>query len=211
MPNESDILYMPMRRDDLQTINRIFATMDTLTNGRIRTDESSFNRVHNIAYALLKQRRGEPLKLALQTLLDCWRVGSGDWTWAEELIVLRGTPDHGSRTNALIEDIKERGIQTPILLGTDGRVWDGHHRVIAAMILGLENVPVEFAWEERSDNTPHAIASRRRKVDNAAQVIFEKLRKNTTVPDMPDILVYTCARALVDTTEQIWKDKNDDE
>lgn len=33
----------------------------------------------------------------------------------------------------------------PILLGTDGRVWDGHHRLCVADMLGLDAVPCEFA------------------------------------------------------------------
>lgn len=43
----------------------------------------------------------------------------------------------------LAVDIRERGIQTPIRLGNDGRVWDGHHRLRVAVLLGLDEVPVE--------------------------------------------------------------------
>lgn len=32
------------------------------------------------------------------------------------------------------------------LLGDDGRVWDGHHRIVAARSLGWRWLPVEF-WE----------------------------------------------------------------
>ena len=39
--------------------------------------------------------------------------------------------------------INRCGITTPILLGDDGRVWDGHHRLAAAQMLGLESVPIE--------------------------------------------------------------------
>src|SRR5690606_22968569 len=48
----------------------------------------------------------------------------------------------------LLTRIREEGIREPILLGTDGRVWDGHHRITVAMHLGLESVPVEFAGED---------------------------------------------------------------
>src|SRR5690606_24415273 len=48
----------------------------------------------------------------------------------------------------LLTRIREEGIREPILLGTDGRVWDGHHRITVAMHLGLESVPVEFASED---------------------------------------------------------------
>ncbi len=43
----------------------------------------------------------------------------------------------------LAVDIRANGMQTPIRLGNDGRVWDGHHRLRVAVILGLDEVPVE--------------------------------------------------------------------
>lgn len=48
----------------------------------------------------------------------------------------------------------EEVIKEPILLGDDGRVWDGHHRVCAAMYIGESSVPVEWIdeWRERRDS-----------------------------------------------------------
>lgn len=42
----------------------------------------------------------------------------------------------------LTTSIQKVGIRSPILLGDDGRVWDGHHRIAVAHRLGLESVPV---------------------------------------------------------------------
>lgn len=52
----------------------------------------------------------------------------------------------------LATSIQETGIHRPILVGTDGRVWDGHHRLAAAHRLGLISVPVTFAGEEEEAN-----------------------------------------------------------
>lgn len=45
----------------------------------------------------------------------------------------------------LVRDIAVNGIQNPVLLGNDGRVWDGHHRIAAAVALGLEDIPTTEA------------------------------------------------------------------
>lgn len=42
----------------------------------------------------------------------------------------------------LVESINDFGMREPILLGDDGRVWDGHHRIAAAMFIGMAEVPV---------------------------------------------------------------------
>lgn len=79
----------------------------------------------------------------LDHLLGVYRVGSGDWAWREEYDNLIDQPD----TQKLLARIRAEGIREPVLLGTDGRVWDGHHRIVIAMHLGLDSVPVEFAGE----------------------------------------------------------------
>lgn len=63
--------------------------------------------------------------------------------WPMEFYLLRGT--HWAALRHLVESIKAEGIRTPILLGNDGRVWDGHHRLCVADMLGLDEVPVKFA------------------------------------------------------------------
>lgn len=80
-------------------------------------------------------------QVRLDALLDVYSVGSGDWSWDEEYTKLIDQPG----TRKLLDRIRAEGIREPILLGTDGRVWDGHHRIIIAMHIGIDSVPVEFA------------------------------------------------------------------
>lgn len=47
----------------------------------------------------------------------------------------------------LATSVQEAGIHMPILIGSDGRVWDGHHRLAVAHKLGLSEVPIEWAGE----------------------------------------------------------------
>lgn len=49
--------------------------------------------------------------------------------------------------------IQEVGMRMPILLGSDGRVWDGHHRFAAAEHLGIPVVPVIFEAEVAQAST----------------------------------------------------------
>jgi ParB-like chromosome segregation protein Spo0J len=53
----------------------------------------------------------------------------------------------GGPIRALIASILRVGIQRPVLIGSDGRLWDGHHRVYAAWALGLTEIAVEYARE----------------------------------------------------------------
>lgn len=85
-------------------------------------------------------------KVDLQALKRVFAVGSGEWSWEEEYNKLINR----DRTKQLIESIRAEGIRVPILLGDDGRVWDGHHRITAATLLGIHEVPVEFSGEVES-------------------------------------------------------------
>jgi hypothetical protein len=63
-------------------------------------------------------------------------------TWAAEWEdIRRSTPPDA--WDKLIEDLDENGIEKPILLGYDGRVWDGHHRLWWAMTHDHDIIPVE--------------------------------------------------------------------
>lgn len=83
----------------------------------------------------------EARRVQLDHLLGVYSVGSGDWSWQDEYQKLIDRPV----TQRLLAEVREDGIREPVLLGTDGRVWDGHHRITVAMHLGLDSVPVEFA------------------------------------------------------------------
>jgi hypothetical protein len=86
-----------------------------------------------------------------------WRPGSHDtadgpeganhaWTWTHEATDLF-TRDR-DLTLAILDRVVSEGIgfidyAAPILLGNDGRVWDGHHRIVIAQALGYPFVEVE--------------------------------------------------------------------
>ncbi len=82
-----------------------------------------------------------PRVVSLQALKRVFTVGSGEWSWEEEVKKLANR----DRTKQLVESIHTEGIREPILLGNDGRVWDGHHRITVARHLGIRDVPVEFS------------------------------------------------------------------
>ena len=80
-------------------------------------------------------------------ILTFWTPGSrdDDWTWNDEYRDLITKPE----TRYIHRQIAQRGIgfadQTdPVLLGDDGRVWDGHHRIILAVEYGVHELMVAF-------------------------------------------------------------------
>jgi len=85
--------------------------------------------------------------MTYDALTSKWRVGSGAWSWDEECARLLSPEDHAApRTVQLAADIGRTGIREPVLLGTDGRVWDGHHRIVLARYLHLP-IPYEIALD----------------------------------------------------------------
>jgi hypothetical protein len=87
--------------------------------------------------------------MPLDDLLAGWVPGSQaqPWTWEDEERHILASPYDQARLEASINALGFTGT-FPILLGHDGRVWDGHHRVVAARRLGLTHVPVERVEEE---------------------------------------------------------------
>lgn len=77
-------------------------------------------------------------------IITNFKPGSHDqpWSWMQEFADI-----YERETNAFLDlvwDIRENGIKEPILLGDDGRIWDGHHRICAAIYLDWNFlVPVE--------------------------------------------------------------------
>lgn len=82
-----------------------------------------------------------PLADVLRDYRDGDEIG-----WAEEFNYLRASPEHRDRLGRLPLSVVEHGIREPILLGYDGRVWDGHHRLCVADALGIAEVPVETTY-----------------------------------------------------------------
>lgn len=83
-------------------------------------------------------------EVPLSAILAVYRDGD-ERGWVNEFNLLEET--HGPKLDMLKTSIQEDGIREPIVLGPDGRVWDGHHRLCAAESLGIEKVPVVFAGE----------------------------------------------------------------
>ena len=96
----------------------------------------------------LVRRFGEMLaesgrvEMATADVVEHWEPGSFDqpWSWDDEQREVAGH----EWTPQVRASIEADGIVEPVLLGDDGRVWDGHHRVCIALELGLERVPVAF-------------------------------------------------------------------
>lgn len=80
----------------------------------------------------------ELVEKSLENIIEVWRPGShgDDWTWIDEYNDL-WTRDK-ERTWALYDAILKKGFRladdtAPIKLGNDGRVWNGHHRLVIAL------------------------------------------------------------------------------
>lgn len=80
--------------------------------------------------------------MTLDDILSTYRDGD-EHGWDVEFDYLR--TEHADRLAALLPLIARDGITEPILLGSDGRVWDGHHRLCIAQAIGLRTVPVRRA------------------------------------------------------------------
>ncbi len=88
--------------------------------------------------------------IATADIVANYRPGSYDPPWTRDdeaahldshVCLCCGEPGHYQR--ALEEHIAAHGISGGVCLGPDGRVWDGHHRIVAAIRLGIEQIPVE--------------------------------------------------------------------
>lgn len=80
--------------------------------------------------------------LPLAAVLAGWMDGD-EHGWDVEFATLQS--ERQGYLDMLATSVQEVGIRLPILLGSDGRVWDGHHRLCVADMLALDKVPCEFA------------------------------------------------------------------
>jgi hypothetical protein len=113
---------------------------------------------YGVVYAKnLRKWRAEDSEKSSNVRLEVWpldrvlsevRCGSRDWSWAEEWADLDRRHAQTGYLDALERRIRENGITMPVLIGSDGRLWDGHHRLRIAVRLGLAYVPVEIAGDE---------------------------------------------------------------
>ena len=82
--------------------------------------------------------------MPLAEVLRDYRDGD-EHGWEVEFTYLHR--EHKDKMRDLIASVQREGIKKPILLGSDGRVWDGHHRLCAASTLGLASIPVTTTEE----------------------------------------------------------------
>lgn len=81
-------------------------------------------------------------RLTYSQLTSIWNVGSGEWSWPEELRRLSSsTGPHYQNFIEVFVSVSAHGIKEPVLLGPDRRVWDGHHRIVIA---GMLNVSIPY-------------------------------------------------------------------
>lgn len=100
-------------------------------------------------------------EILLTDLLRDYAPGSHSppWSWEDEARDLLSMPclcpseppgpwiecDTPGHYQLMLEEHLRRAgrVDQPICLGDDGRVWDGHHRVVAAIRLGFDRLPIE--------------------------------------------------------------------
>ena len=105
----------------------------------------------------MRQMRGEEMsslvRKPLGQILAFWRPGSHDdgWTWEDEYGALVGLPETERVRNRLRQLGPSADCAAPVLLGPDGRVWDGHHRIVIAIQDGTPSLMVEIVGLDRAD------------------------------------------------------------
>jgi len=89
--------------------------------------------------------------LTVAEAMQQWRPGSHDWTWEDESRDL--WKRDRQKMAALASSIRWSGLreaeadEEPITLGNDGRVWSGHHRLLAAAsVNGRILLPRDVIW-----------------------------------------------------------------
>lgn len=92
-------------------------------------------------------------RMPLSRILAEWRPGSHDWSWDDEYADLVGD----DVTRRIEERVLGGGIGfidhiAPVLLGSDGRVWDGHHRIVLAMKHGITELRVDVVERKAEDD-----------------------------------------------------------
>lgn len=87
----------------------------------------------------------ESVRLPVDFVMDMWAPGpkyATLRTWSNVLTHLR---DEGE-LHLLAAEILRFEIHDPVLLGGDGRVWDGTRRIVAAYMKGVPTVPASFGF-----------------------------------------------------------------
>ncbi len=83
--------------------------------------------------------------------VEIWRIqkvlaeiqpGDQDWSWQSQFRWLEEARQ--DRLTDLTTEILTEGLERPLVLGPDGRLWDGHHRLYVLYHQGYRYVPVEI-------------------------------------------------------------------
>ena len=90
-------------------------------------------------------------EMVLLDLLRDWKDGD-DHGWMTEFAWL--LDHHTLQLDSLLTSIRQTGMRTPVTLGDDGRVWDGHHRLCVAWLLDLVSVPVRIVGSPSISSVP---------------------------------------------------------
>ena len=78
-------------------------------------------------------------------IITFWRPGSAEHSWADEYADAMAQ----DRTAEIYKRVDSEGIAfmdrvAPVLLGNDGRIWDGHHRICIAIQRGIHTLMCEM-------------------------------------------------------------------
>lgn len=79
--------------------------------------------------------------LPLGAITGGWADGD-EIGWFNEFSYL--AENDGEHLAELEADIRANGVRDPLLLGNDGRVWDGHHRILVAYRVGLPGLECDL-------------------------------------------------------------------
>jgi ParB-like chromosome segregation protein Spo0J len=82
--------------------------------------------------------------MGLREILTNYIDGDGIG-WPAEFAFLRTF--HAHKIADITASVAREGFKEPIFLGTDGRIWDGHHRLAVAEALNYGELPVLFGDE----------------------------------------------------------------
>lgn len=77
-----------------------------------------------------------------EDIMRAFKAGDEHSWWVESMFLWRFQAEG---MNSLADDMANCGMRNPVLIGNDGRVWDGHHRIVIAAGLGIPKIPVRFA------------------------------------------------------------------